>query len=67
MQDIEILIRYKCEKCGGSGALRQEGRVIGNCRDCDGQGKKQEWVLLGYFLEGMDARLRLLERNDNGD
>ncbi len=59
MNDIEILIRYKCEKCGGSGALRQEGRVIGNCRDCDGQGKKQEWrelkVVLNELVESSIA------------
>ncbi len=52
MQDIEILIRYKCEKCDGSGALRQEGsnRVIGNCRDCGGQGNHQEWRELKVVL-----------------
>ncbi len=46
MQDLEIMIRYKCEECGGSGAKRHEGsgKVIGNCSECGGQGKKQEWV-----------------------
>lgn len=46
MQDLEILIRYRCEKCGGDGAKRNNtGVVIGNCSDCGGQGRKQEWVL----------------------
>lgn len=47
MQDLEILIRYKCEKCGGDGAMRHKdsGKVIGNCSVCDGNGKHQEWVL----------------------
>lgn len=46
MQDLEILIRYKCEKCGGSGAKRNEtGVVIGNCRECGGNGRHQKWAL----------------------
>ncbi len=45
MQDPEILIRYKCKKCGGDGARRNDdGRVSGNCTDCGGDGKFQKWV-----------------------
>jgi DnaJ-class molecular chaperone len=47
MQGLEILIRYKCEKCGGDGALRNNtGVVIGNCSDCSGNGRHQKWVLI---------------------
>lgn len=56
MQDLEILIRYKCEKCGGDGAKRSPdvsdseginrgGKVIGNCNACSGNGRHQKWVL----------------------
>ncbi len=59
MQDIkaeglglEIMIRYKCEECGGDGAERSpvprcgngQGHVIGNCDKCGGQGKLQKWI-----------------------
>lgn len=45
MQDLEILIRYKCDACGGDGALRDStGKVIGNCGSCSGNGRHQEWV-----------------------
>ncbi len=46
MQDLEILIRYKCEVCGGDGAVRDStDKVIGNCVTCGGNGRHQEWVL----------------------
>lgn len=47
MQDLEILIRYKCEKCDGSGAMmhKDTGKVIGNCSECGGNGKHQKWIL----------------------
>ncbi len=45
MQDLEILIRYKCEACDGSGAKRDTmGKVIGDCSACGGNGKHQEWI-----------------------
>ncbi len=46
MNELEILIRYKCEECGGDGARRSDkGQVTGNCVACSGNGKHQEWVL----------------------
>ncbi len=52
MQDVEILIRHSCKKCGGDGAMREDryGTVIGNCSECCGSGIHEEWVL----FKGLD-------------